>query len=222
MTQDRRPTAAASGRPASAAFPVDFPDSPRPVGRPRDETASLALKDAARRLVASLGYGAVSISQLVAEAGVSRQSLYRRWPGKAELVLETFLEAAGDPPPLTRAEDAPAAVEAFLNTIFAHLAVDRPAMRSLIAEAQLDPKFRERFHRRFIIPREDLLIALLTRARDLGALPAEADPRLLSDMVHGAFWYRMLNDRPTDATLARALTLTVFPAADLPPLDRAA
>src|SRR5947199_331051 len=62
-------------------------------GRPRDAEASPALLEAARRLVLEKGYAATSISDIAAAAGTGRQTLYRRWPGKAQLILDAAVAA---------------------------------------------------------------------------------------------------------------------------------
>ena len=84
-------------------------------------------------------------------AGTGRQTIYRRWPGKAELVLDAFVSHA-------RVEvDEPAmggsceqAVTRLLERKFLALEETGPALRSLMAHAQRDPGFRQLFLDRFI------------------------------------------------------------------------
>jgi len=59
-------------------------------GRPRDETARRALLDAAYELVVERGYAAVSMDAIAAKAGSGKQTIYRWWPGKADLVLDAL------------------------------------------------------------------------------------------------------------------------------------
>lgn len=181
------------------------------AGRPRDDDAGPALKDAARRLVREHGYGAVSIGQIIAEAGVSRQTLYRRWDSKADLVLEAFFDVAGSPPDLAAGEPVRPVLEVFLIRIFRHLARDGGAMRNLIASAQSDPTFMTTFREKFILPRERMVSDLLLRAVADGQLPASMDVATATQMLHGGFWYRMLNDQPLSDAFAGQMVATIWP-----------
>src|SRR5438552_14098149 len=64
------------------------------AGRPRSPEADRALLGATRDLVTRDGYEAVTIEMIAKQAGTGRQTIYRRWPGKAELVLDAFLTHA--------------------------------------------------------------------------------------------------------------------------------
>ncbi|MBB93086.1 MAG: TetR family transcriptional regulator [Rhodobacteraceae bacterium] len=180
-------------------------------GRPRDAAVSRKLKDTALRLVRDKGYDTVPISAIIAEAGVSRQSLYNRWSTKAELVLDAFYDDSFTrvAQPLPR-PDHRGALATFLADIFAHLAENGAALRSLIAAAQADETFRVAFHDRFVAPREEIVTQLLHEAQAAGELPPGRDPELLSAFVHGAFWYRLLNGQTLDDTWARRIADGVF------------
>ncbi|MBT9386688.1 TetR/AcrR family transcriptional regulator [Pseudooceanicola sp. CBS1P-1] len=183
------------------------------VGRPRSAEVDEKLKRAALKLVRERGYRDVSISALIAEAGVSRQSLYNRWHSKADLVLEALTddtEGLVQLPDPARAGSAQAALRDFLHGIFRHLALDGTTLRSLIAAAQEDPAFREALRTRFVEPREEIVTALLARAQSAGELPAGRDIRMLSAFIHGAFWYRLLNGLPLDEDTARDIAAAIF------------
>ena len=144
-------------------------------GRPRDRSAGPALMAAARELVLARGYEDVSIRAIVERAGVGRQTLYRRWPGKADLVLDAFLESVD----WVRAPDADlgvgAALERYFRDLFVNLREDAPAIRSLIASAQGDAEFLVRFRERFVEPRAVLVAAILERGVEAGELRGDID-----------------------------------------------
>src|SRR5436190_3762571 len=41
------------------------------------------------------GYGRLTMERVAAESGVAKTTLYRRWPTKAALCMELYLEVAG-------------------------------------------------------------------------------------------------------------------------------
>jgi AcrR family transcriptional regulator len=70
-------------------------------GRPRDPQRGEAILDATIELIAEIGYDRMSIEAIAARAGVSKPTLYRRWPsGKAALVADAMRARhdALDPP----------------------------------------------------------------------------------------------------------------------------
>ncbi|WP_102223142.1 TetR/AcrR family transcriptional regulator [Acidimangrovimonas sediminis] len=190
---------------------------PHGGGRPRDAEAGDALKAAALRLVRERGYARVTTAEIARSAGVARQTLYNRWNSKADLVLDAVFEAAvrsdlavAGPDPLR--DDFPARLRRFLEGVFTRIAGDGDSLRSLIAAAQDAPEFRAALHERLVAPREAIVTALLREAQVAGQLAPRRDPVMLSRMIHGAFWYALLNGQPLDAELARAITAEVFPA----------
>ena len=62
-------------------------------GRPRDPQRRRAILDAALALVAEVGYDRTTVDAIATKAGVSKPTLYRRWPhGKPELVADAIRE----------------------------------------------------------------------------------------------------------------------------------
>src|SRR5579863_5183615 len=59
-------------------------------GRPRDDAREQAILDAAIDLLAEVGYEAMSIEAVAVRAKSSKATIYRRWPGKAELVADAI------------------------------------------------------------------------------------------------------------------------------------
>jgi AcrR family transcriptional regulator len=186
---------------------------PKAVGRPRDEAIGGVILNSARQLVIRHGYDAVTTRMIAEASGAGKQTIYRRWPSKAELVLAAFLahaEAEVDQPH-RRAGSVRTQVRHFLQRTFEALAVSGPALRALMATAQGDEAFRTAFVARFIAPRRRALEALLHRALgDRGRLNADVETAVM--MLYGALWYRLLLHEPLDAAYADRLATLVAKA----------
>ncbi len=77
-------------------------DMPRPNrgGRPRDPSRDGVIRAAILRLLADVGYGALTMDAVASEAGVGKATIYRRWRTKQDLVVDTISD-------LNRAEASP-------------------------------------------------------------------------------------------------------------------
>lgn len=197
---------------SSAAAP------PRAPGRPQSEAARRAILDAAMRLLAADGYRALTMERIAAAAGVGKQTVYRWWPSKAAVVLTALAEHAEEEVRLPDAGDGREDVTRFLRGTFAALrGTAGPAVRALMAEAQLDPSFAAAFRERLIDRRRAGLRALLARARARGELAPHADLDLLMDLAYGVMWYRLLLEHaPPSAAAAAAIARSVFAAGATP------
>src|SRR6476619_2713237 len=62
---------------------------PRPSrgGRPRDPSRDGVIRAAILRLLADVGYGALTMDAVASEAGVGKATIYRRWRTKQDLVV---------------------------------------------------------------------------------------------------------------------------------------
>ena len=177
---------------------------PNPGGRPIDASGAPKLMAAARELINRQGYAGVTIAMIADAAGVGRQMVYRRWRSKAELVLDASLVQAHRPAAddLGTVRDT---LEAFLNKVFRELEEDGQAVRSLIAEAQVDDDFRANLDQRFARPRSQIVLEILKHGASTGELPEELDVELIAELIHGAYWYRLIVGRPLDGEFAKRL-----------------
>ena len=77
-------------------------EMPRPSrgGRPRDPSRDGVIRAAILRLLADVGYGALTMDAVASEAGVGKATIYRRWRTKQDLVVDTISD-------LNRAEATP-------------------------------------------------------------------------------------------------------------------
>jgi AcrR family transcriptional regulator len=61
-------------------------------GRPRDPSRDGVIRAAILSLLAEVGYGALTMDAVAAQAGVGKATIYRRWRTKEDLVVDTIAE----------------------------------------------------------------------------------------------------------------------------------
>lgn len=66
-------------------------ESRQAPGRPRSERLDQATRKAAVDLVLASGFRALSMDAIAAKAGVGRMTIYRRWPNKAAIIMDSFV-----------------------------------------------------------------------------------------------------------------------------------
>ena len=191
-------------------------EATRPPGRPRSETTRRAVLESASRLLDSESYRNISIERIAAEAKVGKQSIYRWWDGKADVLLEAFTDRALKRLPVHEpAGDALKDLEALLCSFFANVRVAtiNKTLTGLIAEAQIDPEFRAKFHTSFISLRRGMMRETLRTGVAKGQFRADLDVEIVLDFVYGAFWYRLLSgtSEPLDNAYAATLVRTLKP-----------
>jgi AcrR family transcriptional regulator len=178
-------------------------------GRRRNELARQAILDATDAILRSDGPGKVSIEDVARRAGVGKQTIYRWWPSRGALLLETTVERARVEVPAPDTGTLAGDLEEFLGATFAQAPRWAPALRALVAEAQIDADVAESF-RAFTAQRRAVLTQLLERGRARDELAPDTDLSLLVDIAYGVLWYRVLTshgalDRASGVALARRL-----------------
>lgn len=135
-----------------------------------------------------------TIEGIAARAGVSKQTIYRWWPTKGDILLESLAEQAEARISTSDHGSYGQDLRRFLNQTFKVLRPQgvRSALRSLMAEAQQNPDLLRRFREEFLERRRAALAQIVSRAETRGDLPPEVHGELIGDIVFGVIWYRML------------------------------
>jgi AcrR family transcriptional regulator len=184
--------------------------SPR-AGRPRSEQSRHAIIAATNTLLTERGGAALSVEAVARLAGVGKPTIYRWWPTLADLVLEVLLHQADATIPVVQHTSLRETLRRFLLlSLEAIEAGAGPHLQYLMAQAQLDEAFRERFREHFTAKRRAVLKSVLEphvgRGRSRGGRYLD----ILVDFVFGAMWYRLLTGHaPLDASFAEDVTEAV-------------
>ncbi|WP_290060646.1 TetR/AcrR family transcriptional regulator, partial [Amycolatopsis solani] len=152
-------------------------DQSRP-GRKRSEQSRLAILAATLDLVAEAGYGTLTVEGIAARSGVGKQTIYRWWPSKADVLLDALATKADLQIPIPDEGSFRADLERFLGSTFELGEKEQVAetLRALMAQAQLDPEFGKRFREDFLNRRREALGTIVDRARARGGRPAGPPP----------------------------------------------
>lgn len=180
----------------------------------RDPRVHRAILDATVFLLESVGYKKLTIEAIAARAGVGKQSIYRWWSNKAEIVMEAYTAAADVRAPGIDTGNVIGDIEGILVPVFEingdYNQGPARAVKSMMAEAQLDPGFRAEFLK-LIRSWHGPLIEALERAKARGELKPETNSAALVDIILGASWYRtLLEHAPLDRQYAHEIAVTVI------------
>ena len=162
-------------------------------GRPRSQAAHDAILQAALRLVTKRGFRAVSVDEIAAAAGVGKMTLYRHWPNKAALVMDSLLVLIGSKTSFPEASSALKSIRKQLDLQAAFFCSSRGNLiRSLVAEAQSDPELASAFRERWLEPRRESVREVLRAAIAEGSLRRDLDMDAAIDLLYGSLYYRLL------------------------------
>lgn len=164
----------------------------------RSEQSHRAILEATMRLLDERQPGALSVQKLsieriAREAGVSKTTIYRWWPSKAAVVIDTFLDnhIAGTPV----REDIPA-IDALREHLVSLARIyaghEGRLIAQLIAECQYDPETMAEFKERFWKHRAKAVNALIARAIDEGTVRADLDTEILAELLYAPVYFRLL------------------------------
>ncbi|MDQ0683378.1 AcrR family transcriptional regulator [Streptomyces achromogenes] len=170
---------------------VTQPAKPAPDTARRSERSRLAIYDAALALVVEVGYPKTTIEGIAARAGVGKQTIYRWWGSKADVLLEAFLDlgeqaardagaAEHEPYAIPDTGDLAADLKAVLRATVDQLLDPRfeAPSRALAAEGVVDEQVGREFTAKLLEPSLQLYADRLRAAQEAGQVRADVDPRI--------------------------------------------
>ena len=174
--------------------------------------------------MSEVGYTQFSVEAVAARARTGKASIYRRWPTKQELVLDSL--CAGLPTPkecglaselyagMTTA-DALRQVARAINKVLSSPAGD--AMRSVKCEAAADPELAREIDRRFQAPRRAAMLELLQRGVERGEVRPEAVCPLVADVLPAVLTHRVIlqRERITERDIVEIIEQVIIPLVEV-------
>ena len=170
-------------------------DRPMTEKKRRNARSHAAILDATVKLLGSTGYVDFSIEKVAGEAGVGKQTIYRWWDSRADLVLEVWRDRLL--PPLPIYEEATPFRDYLENSLLAFgKTISRTDCRQaaicILAEAHRDPKLYQRMAEAVYQPRIAEIKKAFHHAQANQSFAANADIDVAIDALYGAVWYKVL------------------------------
>jgi AcrR family transcriptional regulator len=160
----------------------------------RSEEAREAVLEAADNLLAEVGFAGVTIEGIATRAGVGKQTIYRWWQSKTDVLMDAFLEDAIQY--LVPQDSGDLAKD--LRNHLSHLAKfltqsdAGSVFRALAGQAQHDVKMGARFRKDYLGRQRDIDRVPILRAIERGELASDTDVELAVDQLVGPIYYRVL------------------------------
>jgi AcrR family transcriptional regulator len=185
----------------------------------RSEQARRSVLHAADGLLVERGFAQLTIEGIAARAGVAKQTIYRWWSSKTDVLMDAFIEDAAEDLQPPNTGDLAQDLRVHLRRLALFL-TDSDAgavFRALAGQAQHDADLARRLraeHLRHQRARDRLP---LERAVERGELPRGTDLDLAVDQLVGPIYYRVLvtgqpvSEPVTDALVDAVLTHLVGP-----------
>ena len=163
----------------------------RAPGRPRDERADRAILDAALELLAEVGPTGLSVEEVAARAGVSKATIYRRFPTKDDMIVASLsclvVNVPDDLPPGTVQERLVALMRLWWETYA--VSSNGVVFHRVLAHAKSNPRLFEAFYDEVIEPRREMFRGVLRDAMASGELRPDADVELIITVIIGTSVY---------------------------------
>jgi AcrR family transcriptional regulator len=167
--------------------------APRRPGRPRRAAARRAIVGATLELLAERGFQAATMDAIAERAGVGKNTIYRRWSSKEELVADAIYDLSGELDVL-EGESLYAIlldqIHDFLD-LFADPLVGR-VLPGLLGELHTNPEFAAVWGERVVRPRRQAIADLLREAIERGELREDIDPDVIADLIASPPFVRVI------------------------------
>lgn len=196
---------------AAPAAEVPAPATRRTFGRPRSAASRRAVLDAAYAILIETGLGGFSVEAVAARSGVARTTIYRSWPTRGLLAMESFREAFEAQLVFGQSPSPEEDVQSLVRSLAR--ALGGPAGRlaaSVLAEAQSDPAVQKQFLNDFSEPLRRRSTEVLRAGVEAGHFRRDLEVAKVLDAFVGAVYLRLLFGLSLDEDWADGLSATLL------------
>jgi AcrR family transcriptional regulator len=184
-----------------------------PEARPGGRSARVreAVLSATTAVLAEGGYERLSIETVAGRAGVHKTTVYRRWPTRAQLVVDALQERSERNVPVPDTGTFAGDLDALARSVVANIgSPEGAAMTRTIVAAGLSTAEVAESATRFWAERLALTGVIVERAIARGELPPDTDGNLVIETLIGPLYVRLLlTGEPIDADYASGVARLV-------------
>jgi AcrR family transcriptional regulator len=184
---------------------------PRVEGEREDE-----ILEATVDLLVEQGYDRLTMDAVAKRCRASKATLYRRWEGKPDLVIDALIRAKNMP--VVEPDDTGSLRGDLLATFCGRHGIARSkasaVLGAVLTAVNTDPEFAVLFRDRFIHPKIEATRRIYARAIERGEIPADVDLDIIAPALAGVVLHRMyvLGTPPDDAIVERVVDHLILPA----------
>ena len=194
-------------------------------GRKRDHSRDPEILDAALDVLAEVGYEGMTVDMVATRAKAGKATLYRRWPSKAELVIDAIAcmkQLPGTPPGGAIVPPDTGTLRGDLVAMVKPKAVSdgHRHLKIMLGVASMlsqEPDLLEAINDIMIRPRAEAYELVFQRAIERGAIEAGVDVELLSAIGPAMSLFRAVYQKraPSREAMLHIIDTVILPAAGL-------
>jgi AcrR family transcriptional regulator len=182
-------------------------------GRHLDSTRDEVLCAVTLKLLGEIGYDRLTVDKIAATAGAGKATIYRRWSGKAELVVDALsrektVETTPDTGTLRGDLHALAC-----RASEADRQLGTPVMIGLVSALPHDKELRDAFRERLVEPRVATLTEVFERAQRRGEITPVSDLTIVTSIIPALVLHRLLieGSAPDQAFIEQIIERVILP-----------
>lgn len=163
-------------------------------GRPRSEKSRKAILKATNSLLLHVSVQDLSIEAIAKKAKVGKTTIYRWWPNKTAVVMESLISQPSMQKPLPTASSNAEAIKMQLEKLI-HLLDSKngETIAQLFSEAQASKEAQQIFEDNFLAPLIDAFEYSVQQGQHDGEFRKTLDPRMVVDMLCGPVFFRLMS-----------------------------
>ncbi|MBN9326823.1 MAG: hypothetical protein BGO38_05270 [Cellulomonas sp. 73-145] len=188
--------------------------APRRPGRRRDDSRDDAILEATRHLLAERGYEGTTMDAVAERACAGKATVYRRWPSKVQLVVDSLLCDASSITTIDDVPDTGSLRGDLLSVSTVRRRTDSDdVMAGLIHAVAAEPEVAAVFKEQFVRARVALMRGLLVRAQERGEVPEGLDLDMVAAVAPAMISYHKTVEgkHPDQEFLVRVVDSVILP-----------
>lgn len=160
----------------------------------RSEEARQSVLEAADDLLVEQGFARLTIEGIAERAGVAKQTIYRWWSSKTDILMDAFIQDAAEDRVRADSGDLRHDLRSHARNLARFLTKSDAGVvfRALTAQAQHDPELARRLRVEYLTEQRAYDRFPMLHAIERGELAADTDVDLLLDQIVGPIYYRVL------------------------------